>query len=205
MPSHIDIFSKIYENCEWGNNKNSNYRGTSGRGSDVDYNIHTYVPFLKEFIEQYDIKSVVDLGCGDFRCGRLIYDSLDIKYTGYDAYEKVIEYNKSTHSEDKYTFNHLDFYNNKESIQGGDLCILKDVIQHWTMDEIYIFMDYLTTSKKFKYIILCNCCNQTQDNPDNTGRSIPLSIKYLPLKKYEPIKLFNYHTKEVSVIVSFPS
>jgi hypothetical protein len=204
MPSHIEIFSKIYENCEWGNNKNSNYRGTSGEGSDVDYNIHTYVPFLKNFIEQYDIKSVVDLGCGDFRCGRFIYDALDVTYQGYDAYEKVVNYNKSTHPEAKYTFNHLDFYNNKESIQGGDLCILKDVIQHWTMDEIYIFMDYLTTSKKFKYILLCNCCNQTQDNPDNTGRSIPLSIKYLPLKKYAPIKLFNYNTKEVSVIVCDP-
>ena len=27
-------------------------------------------------------------------------------------------------------------------------------------DEIYLFLDYLTTSNKFKYILLVNCCNQ---------------------------------------------
>jgi len=83
----------------------------------------------------------------------------------------------------------------------GDLCILKDVIQHWSLDNIYNFLDYLVENKKFKYILICNCCYQIQDNINiQNGDFRPLSYKYFPLKKYKPIKLYNYNSKEVSVI-----
>jgi hypothetical protein len=194
------VFTNIYENKVWGDNNNPEYNGSSGGGSDLDYNKDTYVPFLKKFIVDNNIKNIVDLGCGDFRCGKLIYDDLDIKYTGYDTYKKMIDFNLKQHSLPKYFFEHLNFFDNKEIIINGDLCILKDVIQHWKMDEIYAFLDYLTEKKIFKYILICNCCNQTKDNPDNEGRSTPLSINFFPLKKYNPSKLYNFHTKEVSVI-----
>jgi hypothetical protein len=193
-------FTDIYENSRWGNNNHNEYNGSSGGGSDIDYNKNSYVPFLKKFILDNNIKSITDLGCGDFRCGKLIYDNLDISYTGYDTYNKVIESNSKEHLFPKYSFIHLDFYNKRDSIVNGELCILKDVLQHWKMDEIYTFLDYLIENKKFKYILITNCCNQTEDNPANEGRSIPLSINYFPLKKYSPTKLFNYNTKEVSVI-----
>jgi hypothetical protein len=194
------IFTNIYESAIWGDNQHKEYKGTSGGGSDVDYNIITYIPFLKKFISDNNIKTVVDLGSGDFRCGPLIYDSLDIQYFGYDTYGKVVAYNSSIHSPPKYNFTHMDFHTKKEEIISGDLCILKDVLQHWTMEEIYTFLDYIVTNKKFKYILICNCCGQVQDNPSNEGRSTPLSVSYLPLKKYNPVKMFNYNTKEVSVI-----
>lgn len=166
----------------------------------VYHNKDTYIPFLKNFIITNSITNIVDLGCGNFICGKLIYDDLDIKYTGYDIYKKIIDYlNQYTSS--KYYFKHLDFYNNKESILKGDLCILKDVLQHWTTDEIYIFLDYLVYNKIFKYILICNCCNQTSDNNNIiNGDWRPLSYEYLPLKKYNPIKLYNYNSKEISVI-----
>ena len=87
-----EVFTNIYENNSWGNNNNDNYKGSSGPGSNIEYNNDTYVPFLKNFIIEKKILSVVDLGCGDFKCGKLIYDDLDISYTGYDAYEKMVEY-----------------------------------------------------------------------------------------------------------------
>ena len=195
-----DYFTNIYENNEWGNNNNNYYKGSSGGGSTIDYNKDSYIPFLKNFIVNYNIKNIVDIGCGDFLCGKLIYDNLDIVYTGYDTYKPIIDYNLKDNSLPKYNFIHLDIYNNKNSIINADLCILKDVIQHWNVNEIYTFLDYLVYNKLFKYILICNCCNQTEDNPNNDNRSTPLSINYYPLKKYNPVKLFNYNTKEVSLI-----
>ena len=196
-----DIFTNVYERNVWGNNGNAEYNGSSGGGSEIEFNKDTYVPFLKNFIVNNNIKNIVDLGCGDFKCGELIYDDLDISYTGYDTYKKVIDYNSKHYSLPKFSFMHLDFCNNKESIINGELCILKDVIQHWSLDNIYEFLDYLVENKKFKYILICNCCNQTQDNTDiKNGSWRPLSFEYLPLKKYNPIKLYHYHSKEVSVI-----
>jgi hypothetical protein len=195
------IFSNVYENKLWGNNNNSFYNGSSGRGSDIDYNKDTYIPFLKNFIIKNNIKNIVDLGCGDFRCGPLIYNDLDILYTGYDAYKNVIEYNSSQYSKPKYNFLNLDFCNNKELIINGDLCILKDVIQHWSLKNINIFLDYLIDSKKFKYILISNCCNQIKDNTDiKDGEYHPLSIQFFPLKKYKFVKIYNFHNKEVSFL-----
>lgn len=199
------IFTKVYETKLWGNNNSTEYSGSSGGGSDIDFNKDKYVPFLKSFITDYHIQSVVDLGCGDFRIGKLLYDDLNVTYHGYDTYKKVVDYNSKQYPLPKYSFTHLDFCNNKDIIINGDLCILKDVIQHWSLDNIYTFLDYIITNKKFKYILICNCCNQMNDNTDIAdGEVRPLSCHYFPLKKYKPIKLYKYHTKEVSVIVVNP-
>lgn len=197
---HIQIFTTIYETCHWTTNNNSHYKGSSGQGSSIDYNKDTYVPFLKQFIKDKTIQSVVDFGCGDFRVGPLIYDDLDVTYTGYDAYGKVIEYHQKTIQNPKYTFIHLDFLHAKLALVPADMCILKDVLQHWKLDEIYEFLDYLVASNKYKYILICNCSFQERDLIQNTDRFTPLSTKFLPLKKYTPVVLYTWETKEVSLI-----
>jgi hypothetical protein len=195
------IFTSVYENKLWGDNGDNKYVGSSGNGSSIEFNKSSYVPFLKKFITHNGIKSVVDLGCGDFRCGPIIYNDLNVIYTGYDAYEKVVENNLEKHDRLKFNFIHLDFCFQKENIVGGDLCIIKDVIQHWSLVNIYSFLDYLIASKKFKYILVCNCCYQTSNNAEIVdGDFRPLSSKFLPLKKYNFIPQFKYDTKEVSIV-----
>ena len=167
-----------------------------------DYNKDNYIPFLKKLIIDNNITNITDLGCGDFKCGLLIYSDLAITYRGYDAYKKLIDYHSSLYSSSKYNFYHLDFCNNKELIINGELCILKDVLQHWSLNNIYSFLDYLVENKKFKYILICNCSNQSKDNTDIIDGSMrPLSINYLPLKKYNPKLLGTYASKEISVII----
>ncbi len=216
MNSHIDVFTHIYESKHWGDNGNVEYNGSSGSGSDVEYNKQTYIPLLKDFIKKMDVMSVCDLGCGDFRCGKLIYDDLNVKYDGYDAYEKVIIYNNKYNADDKcynfdlnnaktlyskYDFHFLDFCKYKEKIKKSDLYILKDVIQHWSLQYIYDFLDYVYTNKMCKYIIICNCCNQTVDNPEiPTGSCRGLSANFFPLKRYSAKIIYKYDTKEVSYI-----
>jgi len=195
------IFTDIYENSTWGYNNNNNYNGCSGSGSSINYNIHNYIPFLKNYIIKNNIKSIVDLGCGDFLCGPLIYNDLNISYFGYDIYDKIINFNQKQHS--NYTFITSNFYNDKENLKTADLCILKDVLQHWPLNYIYSFLDYIVQSKKYKYILICNCCNQYKNNTDiNIGSWRALNSKFLPLKKYSPIRLGFYNTKELSVIIS---
>jgi hypothetical protein len=202
---HKSIFTTIYENCVWGNNNNNKYNGSSGGGSDISFNAQNYIPFLKSFIVENGIKTIVDLGCGDFKCGKLLYDDISgIKYYGYDAYDaydRVIDSLKISESDPKYSFTNIDIVNNIEEIKSGDLCILKDILQHWCNKDICLLLDNLTCNKKFKYIIIVNCCNQKYDNEDTTtGGGRPLSCKYYPIKKYNPVKLFNYNSKEVSLI-----
>lgn len=193
-----DWFTRIYENCEWGDNKNPLYKGSSGGGSDADTNA-TYTRSLRSFIEQEKIKSVVDLGCGDWQSSHLIYNGLDVEYTGYDCYKSVVEANRLQFPQSNYAFEHLDVFNDRNKIKDAELYVLKDILQHWTCDEIYTFLDELT-SRKFRYIMICNCSGQTSDDQNEPFRSRPLSMRYLPLKKYMPTYWFSYGTKEVSFI-----
>lgn len=196
------IFTEKYENCIWGNDNNKIYKGSSGCGSELNYIIN-YCNVIKNYIIDNNIKSVVDLGCGSFLNGKTIYEELDICYTGYDIYTNLIEYltKNKEYSPTKYTFKKLDIYNQKEDIINGDLCILKDVLQHWDNNTIYSFLDYLTYNKKFKHIIICNDCKQTKESANTSiGGWRELNCNYLPIKKYNPIELGIFKRKQISVI-----
>ena len=95
---------------------------------------------MKNFITNNNIKTVVDLGCGDFKCGELIYDDLDIKYTGYDTYKKMIDYNLKQHSMPKYFFEHLNFFDNKE--KSVFTCCEKGIPKQW-----YLYIPYMKFPK----------------------------------------------------------
>ena len=102
-----------------------------------------------------------------------------------------------------FVLHYLYDYNNKENIISGDLCILKDVLQHWSTSNIYTFLDYIVETKKFNYILLCNDGHQSTDTDDcYVGDCRALSCNLLPLKKYNPISIYNYDTKQVSIIIN---
>lgn len=198
------IFTAIYENCVWGNNHRQEYRGSSGGGSDIELNRNRYVPFLKGFIRENGIRTVVDLGCGDFRCGPLIYGDLEVQYTGYDTYRAVIEHHQARPEllpPSKYTFHALDIYQEREKLVGADLCILKDVLQHWSQEHIRTFLDDVIRRKLYRWILICNCSAQRSDLDDiRDGEWRPLTAAMEPLRGYGAKVVYRYDTKEVSVI-----
>lgn len=199
----VQIFTEIYENCKWGKDNVDEYNGSSGPGSEVEINIKTYIPFLQNFIRQHSISTVADLGCGNFKCGPHIYDDLpNLMYTGYDAYGKLVDRNNKTYgNSSRYVFRQIDIINEKHQIAGADLCILKDVIQHWKLHDIYEFLEFVTTNKLFRYILICNCAHQHSDDTDiKIGDFRPLSSRHRPLSKFHAKSVYTYHGKEVSII-----
>jgi SAM-dependent methyltransferase len=205
----INVFTKIYETDYWGDNNNPNYEGSSGIGSAIWYNKKTYIPFIHKFLKKYKIKSVVDLGCGDFRIGVLLYGKTNITYTGYDAYKTVIDYNNDKFKNYKtFNFIHSDFTSVKErkNINTADVCIIKDVLQHLPTKIIIQFMNYIIKSHKFKYILLINCYNTTPENTITFRKDIKpgefssLSALKYPLNKYGGKVIYKWDTKEVSLI-----
>lgn len=207
-PDNIAIFTNIYENKFWGDHGNNSdlYSGSSGVGSTIENNINIYIPFIKTFITENNIQSVVDIGCGDWQNSHLIYDTLHIKYTGYDAYEKVINANKIKYP--NYTFIHIDAVKQCDKLENADLCIIKDVLMHLYTSQINTLLTHIINNKKYKYILLINTTGQTIDNtePNGDAHFRPLNIEYNPLKQYNPTSLLNYSNdtnidpKNISVI-----
>lgn len=189
--SEIDYayeFTKIYNNNYWVNGY--------GSGSYIE-NTQLYNSTIINFIKENKITKITDIGCGDWQSSYLIYEQLsNIDYLGIDCVKSVIEKNNLKYPQ--YNFINLDIFCNMDLIRDSEIYIIKDVLQHLKLKDIYILLDYLTT-KNFKYIIITNNGNQNEDNLELNsyiGNGRGLNSKYFPLKKYNPIHLLDYYGGE---------
>lgn len=145
------VFNTIYETNAWG----------YGSGSGSNENLcKGYVQFLQQFFQRNNIKSIVDIGCGDWQFSKNInFDG--ILYKGYDVASFVVNRNLA-----KYKKSNIDFihYNGDFSVlPKADLAICKDVLQHLPNHNIRQFIDNLS---KYKYVLIANDIGLAGENND---------------------------------------
>jgi hypothetical protein len=87
-------FTKIYKWNFW-----RAAESVSGPGSSLN-DTETLRKQLPVIFRQFDIKSVVDAPCGDFRWMQLVVKDNDITYTGGDIVKPMIEKNQATFGSD---------------------------------------------------------------------------------------------------------
>ncbi len=127
MSAHREIFNEIYEKNKWGYG--------SGLGSVPQYTA-PYRIFLSNFMKSNGIKSVLDVGCGDWQISSLI-DWSDVNYIGMDV-SSVVLTNTSRFAADNIRFIEGDAVH--DELPRADLLILKDVLQHWSNTDILRFL-----------------------------------------------------------------
>ncbi len=59
--------------------------------------IHLFRENILHIIKEYDIKSILDLACGNYIVIKDIVDTNNIKYIGADISTKIIEHNKQNY------------------------------------------------------------------------------------------------------------
>ena len=139
-----EIFTHVYEKNIWGNG--------SGAGSSIKYN-KKYIAFLEDFLVKKQIKSVLDIGCGDWQFSQAVRWG-EAHYTGVDCVASVIDHNKRNFPTKD--FHCYDSYKWVNTIHNHyDLVILKDVLQHWSNENIITFLDNLLDCD-YKYILIVN-------------------------------------------------
>jgi len=131
-----DIFDKIYENSYWGKG--------SGGGSSPEAT-QPYKVFLEDFIRQYKIQSIVDLGCGDWQFSKFL-DFGGATYIGIDASKCVIANNQKLFARLGVSFANLP--KNHHDIPSADLLVCKDVLMHLSTKEV---QDILSILPNYKY------------------------------------------------------
>jgi 2-polyprenyl-3-methyl-5-hydroxy-6-metoxy-1,4-benzoquinol methylase len=147
--SNAEVFSKIYKEDLW--------HGGSGAGSKLE-NIKEYVDILQKYIDKPEVKTVLDLGCGDWQFSKFL-DLSSVSYLGVDVVESVIESNSTSYSASNIKFISRDI--TTYEVPKADLIICKDVLQHLSNKDVVTILVKIITSSKFSLI--------TNDfNPDNT-------------------------------------
>lgn len=181
--NHKEIFTDIYDRNVWGG---------SGGGSSPEVTVQ-YRELLQNFLKEKGIESVVDFGCGDWQFSKLI-DWSGVLYFGFDCVESVIQRNAKEYGSPDIIFH---CSNEDTAIIPADLLILKDVLQHWTNKDVEAFLK--RESGKFKYILITNNSNQTEDNQDSADPHIhtrALSARFEPLKQFDPVILLETNVNE---------
>ncbi len=170
-------FTNIYDKCIWGKKDG---KGSSGTGSNTSPDTKFYLSLLLSIINSYKIKSVCDIGCGDWEFSKT-FDWKDISYHGIDCVKSVIDSNNENYKQDNITFEHRDISINP--IKGYDLVIIKDVVQHWEDKDIIKVMDQLL--KDNKYVFMTNGYKFMRDPSKNEWEKRTLDKKY----HYHPVSI----------------
>lgn len=175
-------FEEIYNKNEWGKG--------SGEGS-MPKNTKEYRDFLAKFLKERKIKSLVDLGCGDWQSTQLI-DWKGIDYIGIDVVQDLIDRNQKEFGKKNIRFERGDITNCK--LPEAELIVIKDVLQHWPTKTVKRFLPRL---KQFKYALIINDnypdATLNKDPDPNYGHFRPVSLTEAPFN-LKAEKLFYFRT-----------
>jgi len=137
------VFSEIYASGTWGDGDEPN----SGSGSD-DLVSAPFVDVVRRLIVEKEITSVIDLGCGDYRVSGKLAD-LPIDYTGVDVVPALVARNTAAFGSERIRFLCRDI--TKDPLPSGDLCIVRQVLQHLSNAQISRVLDQLSA---FRYVVV---------------------------------------------------
>ena len=188
-------FASFYADGVWGRQAGERY--CSGPGSTTE-NAAPLVAFLGEYIRTHGIRSMVDLGCGDFQVGRRI-DLNGARYIGVDIVSSLIDYNNSRFGSENVGFMRCDLA--IDALPAADLCLVKQVLQHLSDAEILAVLPKLEV---YPHVILVDGCIVGRETPGvNVGiptgefRSSGLYLEAPPFQCAVEL-LFTYQSVDAS-------
>ena len=144
MDNPREHFEKIYNEHSWGG------KSPSGPGSDPQL-LRQYLNLLTTLIEDRRIRSVVDIGCGDWSLAKTI-DWSGVSYTGIDLVPQLIDRLNQQYRSDNISFVCADLAS--DGLPHADLCVIKDVLQHLSNASVRRFLSRLDCH--FKFALLTN-------------------------------------------------
>jgi SAM-dependent methyltransferase len=165
-----DSFTVTYSLGLWGKSKEGFY---SGPGSEYE-RAKEYIDYVRGFIRENKVRSVIDLGCGDFRVAQYFAREAD-SYVGCDIVKPLIDSNTARFGTNGILFRYLDIV--RDELPQGDLCLARQVLQHLSNDDV---KKVLRKMRKYKHVLITDelLNNLTRVNADiRSGRNTRLTSK----------------------------
>lgn len=183
-----DVFNTIYSHRVWG--------GGSGAGSDPTA-VRDYAALLQNFVISNGVRSIVDIGCGDWRFSRYI-EWGSCSYFGIDVVPSVIEANKRQFARDNVRFSCSNPLDDDFTVPAADLLLMKDVLQHLSNENV---LKLLRLARRFKFALITN--DYMPENTDcNNGDTRPLDLRALPFSIRHAAILLQFNGKATFLVVN---
>jgi len=126
------VFTAIYARNAWGGAAGEY---SSGSGTRSEAIVGPYVATITRLaaVRGFQGGTFVDLGCGDFRVGRRLLPICS-SYVGVDVVRGLIDHNTARFGSETTSFVALDIV--RDPLPPGDVCFIRQVLQHLSNDEI---------------------------------------------------------------------
>lgn len=180
----MKIFERIYKNNAWGGRES-----VSGRGSDLDHTGRLLIE-LDTLLREYDIKTILDIPCGDFNWMKEV-NLMGIKYIGGDIVKELVDGNKK-YARRRLTFEQMDI--TTSDLPSVDLVLVRDCLTHFSYEDIYKAINNIKRSKS-KYLLTTSFTQKKSNSDIITGDWRPLNLLTEPFNFPKPIKIINEEYK----------
>jgi hypothetical protein len=124
-----DVFSEVYAQNRWGGAPGEFCSGSGSASSQTS----AYASMVRAFVADHHLRTIVDLGCGDYRVGQLLRQPGD-RYVGVDIVPGLVEHNRVRFGGPETEFLCLDI--STDELPPGDLALVRQVLQHLSNAEI---------------------------------------------------------------------
>jgi len=181
-----DVFTTIYQRRLWGSSSKS------GSGSVVRDN-QPVIDRINSLLRSDNLKSVIDVGCGDGQIGnKYECDS----YIGYDCCRSILAECRLKFRGKRFVL--IDIYTDYGMMEVADCLICKDVLHHHSNRWITEFVQFLIESKRWKALIFIQDSGQLKDRQDcHTGGYRALSHDMYPMNQFQFDSWVNIGSKQV--------
>ncbi|MDD9920947.1 MAG: hypothetical protein OXQ92_01510 [Boseongicola sp.] len=143
-----DRFTEIYNSNHW-----NDLESKSGSGSTIEFTQHLRSE-LPEFFERHDIKTVLDVPCGDFNWMKLVIQDTDIVYIGGDIVQPLIDSNTQAFADEHVSFQKIDL--TADVLPECDLLICRDCWIHLSERDILLALENIISAKIPRTLVTSN-------------------------------------------------
>lgn len=186
-------FSRVYRMEKRHSKKVNNRTVASGAGSSMTYTRSTRT-FLETVVRRYDIRSILDVPCGDFQWMPIVLSAQPrIRYFGGDILRELVnEHQQHFASRSRWTFGVVDAANALPSGQ-YDLVFMRDMLQHLSPGNILDVLRNVNASR-FKYLLVTDYPKEVA-NKAKRGRDIGwdthmYNLQLAPYRLSPPLERF---------------
>jgi hypothetical protein len=120
------VFDRIYKERQWLIGDDPTAEFYSGAGS-YDPSVQEYTDLVKKLITDLGVRSVVEIGCGDFAVASKYVGACQ-SYIGVDVVRRLVDHNERNYGSERVKFIWKDA--SKSKMPMSDLCIIRQVLQH---------------------------------------------------------------------------
>ncbi len=179
--SHKEIFTEISENKIWLEEET-----VSGIGSSI---IQTYkiIERLPEIFNNYEIKTIFDLPCGDFNW----FSQLNLdrySYLGGDIVDKLIDKNRVKYQNKSIKFVYFNLL--EDVIPKYDLIFCRDCLVHFSIEDIKKSLKRIMESK-CTYLMTTTFPEEETNKDIPTGGWRPINLELSPFNFGKPEYILN--------------